>query len=195
MLNNDHRQNLLARADAIASAVHKAWTYLQVLKGMQEGATKESENLLVHQLAFDSIYRAVFDALYAVIGTITDTTRNVESIHNLVKMARTYPIDQDARITIKAALSKIEETEGSPLRRLRNWRHKHTAHHTPEAFTPEFYLENKLELTEIEQGISMLESALSDITYPILHCRYLLRPSTDKVASNCTSLFTSAGAQ
>ncbi|KRA74508.1 hypothetical protein ASD78_13675 [Lysobacter sp. Root667] len=190
MLNDDHRRNLLGRADAIASSVHKAWTYLQVLKGMQEGATKDSENLLAHQIAFDSIYRAVFDALYAVIGTIADTTKNVESIHNLVKMARAYPIDQDARIAIKTALSKIEETDGSPLRRLRNWRHKHTAHHTLEAFTPEFYLENKLELAEVEQGISALDSALSDITYPILGCRYLLRPSTDKVASNCASLFT-----
>lgn len=190
MLNDDHRRNLLVRADAIASSVHKAWMYLQVLNGMHEGATKDPENLLVHQIAFDSIYRATFDALYAVVGTITDTTKSVESIHTLVRMARGYPIDQEARTAIKAALSKIEETDGSPLKRLRNWRHKHTAHHTLEAFTPDFYAENKLDLAEVEQGVGALDVALSDITYPLLGCRYSLRPSTDKVASNCASLFT-----
>jgi hypothetical protein len=190
MLNDDQHSNLRARADAVASSVHRAWMHFQVLRGMQEAASKDSENLLTHAAAFDAIYRAVFDALYIVVGQITDTSSNSESLQTHVRMARQYPVERPKVRRAEAILRSTQARDGSPLHRLNQWRHKHTAHRTLEASTPEFYAENKLDLAEIEQAIGMLDTAISDIAQEVLGYRYENRPSTEVVASNCAALLT-----
>ena len=190
MLNDDQRTNLNARADAVGSSVHRAWMHFQVLSGMQEAASKDPENLLTHPIAFDAIYRAVFDALYVTIGQVTDTSPNVESLHTLVKMARRYPVDRATVTSVEAILASTQLRDGSPLHRLHRWRHKHTAHRTLEASTPDFYAENKLDLAEIEQAIAILDAALSDIAQALLGFRYENRPSTEAIAANCAALLT-----
>jgi hypothetical protein len=190
MLNDDHRTNLRTRADAVSSSVHRAWMHFQVLTGMQEAASNDPENLLRHPIAFDAIYRTVFDALYVIIGPVTDTTRNVESLHTLVKMARGYPIDRAKVKAVELILASTQIRDGSPLHRLHRWRNQHTAHRTLEASTPEFYAENKLHLAEIEQAIATLDTALSDITQALLGFRYDNRPSTEAIAASCAALLT-----
>lgn len=157
---------------------------------MQEGASKDPQNLLEHPIAFDAMYRAVFDALYVAVGAITDTRRDTESLHTLVQMAGRYPIDAGVRASIQSTLLSVQKRDGSPLHRLRRWRDKHAAHRTLEAASPDFYAENRLELAEIEGAIELLELALSDISYALINTRYQLRPSTEAVASNCASLLT-----
>lgn len=189
MLNDDHRRNLNEKADSVGSSIHTAWTYFQILKGLQEAAAHSKEWLLMHSIAFDSIYRAVFDALYVSVGAVTDRARATESINSLVTMARGYPIDESVRIKILKALSDTQNQKGSPLERLKNWRNKHAAHKTAEALTPDFYTENKLNLAEVEAAITILDQALSEIAYALLGNRYSLRPSTENVAANCAALF------
>lgn len=190
MLNDDHISNLRARADAIASSIHRGWMHYQVLRGLQEAASKDPENLLTHPLAFDAIYRAVLDALYVVIGQVTDTSRNTESLHTLVRMARGYPVDRSNVRRIEQILVATQPRDGSPLHRLNRWRHEHTAHRTLEASTLEFYAENKLHLNEIEQAINVLDTALSDMTQELLGYRYEHRSSTAAIAANCAALLT-----
>ena len=190
MLNEDQHTNLKARADAVASSVHRAWMHFQVLQGMQEAASRDPESLLMHPAAFDAIYRAVFDALYVTIGQVTDTTANAESLHTLVKMARRYRVERDVVKSIELVLSSTQLRDESPLHRLQRWRHKHTAHRTLEASSPEFYVDNKLNLAEIEQAISTLDTALSDIAQALLGFRYENRPSTEVIAASCATLLS-----
>lgn len=164
--------------------------HFQVLRGMQEAAVQNPENLATHAIAFDAIYRAVFDAIYVAIGLVTDTSRNVESLHTLVKMARQYPVDRSVVNSIQQILITTQTPDGSPLHRLNRWRNAHAAHRTMEASTPEFYAKNKLALADIEQAIERLDTALSDITEALLGFRYQNRPSTETVAANCVALLT-----
>ena len=162
--------------------------HYQVLRGLQSAASRDPESLLAHPYAFDAIYRAVFDALYVVIGQVTDTSKHTESLHTLVKMARGYPLERPVVRRIEQVLAATQPRDGSPLHRLSRWRHEHTAHRTLAASTPEFYAENRLHLEEIEQAIQTLDTALSDITERILGYRYEHRPSTEPVFSSCDAL-------
>jgi len=164
--------------------------HFQVLSGMQEAASKDPETLLTYPIAIDAIYRAVFDALYVTIGQITDSTPGSESLHTLVKMARRYPVERVTVKSIEQILATTQVRDGSPLHRLYRWRNKHTAHRTLEASTPEFYAENKLNLAEIEQAITALDTALSDIAQALLGFRYENRPSTEKIAASCASILS-----
>jgi hypothetical protein len=188
MLNDDQRSNLKARSDAVSSSVHRAWMHFQVLTGMQEAAQKDPESLLTHPLAFDAIYRAVFDALYVTIGQVTDTSPGSESLHTLVKMARRYPVDRNVVKSLEKVLASTQPRDGSPLHKLNRWRNKHTAHRTLEASTPEFYAANKLNLADIEQAIATLDNAVSDMAHLLLGFRYENRPSTEPVAESCANL-------
>lgn len=190
MLNDDHRSNLRARADAVASSVHRAWMHFQLLRGLAEAAVKNPENLLTYPVGFYAIDLAAFDALYVAVGLVTDTRSDVESLHTLVQMARRYPTDRNVVKRLESTLSSTQLRDDSPLHRLRRWRDKHTAHRTMEASTPEFYAANKLELDEIEQALTTLDSALSDMAQALLGFRYQNRPSTEPIAEICATLLS-----
>lgn len=192
MLSNDQHANLMRRAEAVASSVHQAWMHFQVLHGMQEAASQNPDCLSLHPLAIDAIYRAVFEALHVTVGQITDTTPGSESLHTLVKMARRYPIDRATINVIEKILAKTRARDDSALHRMDRWRNKHVAHRTLEASKPEFYAENKLHLTDVEQAIATLDGALSDIAEAILGFRFELRSSTEKVSPSCKSLLFGA---
>jgi hypothetical protein len=162
--------------------------HYQILVGMQEAAIKDPLSPLTYPAAFDAIYRAVFDALYVVIGQVTDTSKHTESLHTLVKMARGYPVERSVIKQIEKVLQSTQPRDDSPLARLSRWRHLHTAHRTLEASRPQFYSENQLRLGEIEQALSFLGSTLSDITQELLGYRYEHRPSTEAVATSCAAL-------
>jgi len=188
MLNADQLANLRTRSEAVASSVHRAWMHYQILRGLQSAASRDQESLLTHPHAFDAIYRAVFDALYVVVGQVTDTSKHSESLHTLVKMARGYPVQRSVIRELEQILLTTQPRDGSPLHRLHRWRNQHTAHLTLAASTPQFYEENHLRLEEIERAIHVLDIALSDITEELLGHRYDLRQSTEAVFMSCDAL-------
>ncbi|UHQ18362.1 hypothetical protein LVB87_09020 [Lysobacter sp. KIS68-7] len=194
MLNEDHRNNLRGRADAVASSIHLAWTYFQILKGMQEASADDPESPLTHPHAYDAIYRAVFHALYLAVGQVTDTRKDVESLNTLEAMARRYPVEREKVAKVhRVVLGVIRPDSDSPLSRLRRWRDLHAAHRTMDASNPAFYVENKLNLGEVEQAIASLDAALSEISWELLGYRYLNRDSTEVVAASCAALLTRYG--
>jgi len=190
MLNEDQRKNLEVRANAVGSSIHRSWMHFQVLQGLRMAAVRDSDALQRHALAFDAMYRAVFDALYVVLGQAIDSTRTSESIPTLVTLARRYGVDRPVVRRAEKIVESLLPRDGSPLHRLREWRHKHAAHRSMESSTLEFYEQNTLSLDEIEGAISTVENALSDISEMVLGYRYEHRPSTQQIAEDCFALLT-----
>ena len=188
MLSAVQRENLLRRADSVASSVQKALTYLHVLKGIEEGSAWAPENSLAYPFALDAIRLAASDALYAAVGTVVDSRRDVESFHTLATMARHYFSDPVVRRELDTILNQNTWKSGALLMRVEAWRNKYTAHRTLEVARPEFYVSNKLELSDLEAIVTDLDKTLSRMTELLLGFTYQLRRRPEIVQSNCASL-------
>jgi AbiU2 len=189
-MNPDQQSNIENSIRAIGESLFNAWRYLQLLKGLQTGAKEAPDILLTHAIAIDVTYRAAFDALYAVVGTICDRTSGTLSIPNLINMARRYTQDPEVKRALTTAETALKDPKHAPLLKLSNWRHKHVAHRTEESRIADFYANNKLHLGEIEEAIDLLDRVANDISVALTHTHYDWRTAAESVASNCASLLT-----
>lgn len=188
MLSRDHLQNLRMRSDAVASSVHRAWAHFQLLRALREVAVNDPQLAARHHSALSAIYCAAFDALYVVVGQVTDSTRNSESLHTLVRSARSYRVERSVVVRLDQILASTRPDDGSPLYRLSRWRHEFIAHRTRAALNSEFYEANRLHLDEIEEALEVLDTALSDMAEILLKFRYDHRSSTEPIFRSCLSL-------
>jgi len=189
-MNSDQRANIESAVHAVGESIFNAWRYFQLLKGLQQGAKADPDNLLAHAIAIDVAYRAVFDALYAVIGTVCDRTKGTLSLPNLINMGRRYSQDPEQKRVLLSAQAALTDPRYAPLIKLSNWRHQHVAHRTPESRIQEFYTNNKLHLAEVEEAIDMLDRIANDVSVTLTQTRYDWRTATESVADSCASLLT-----
>ena len=193
-MNQDQRQNVDSNIHAIGESVFNAWRYFNLLKGLQAGAKSDPENLLTHAIAIDVMYRAVFDALYAVVGTISDRRTGTLSIPNLINKSRRYSKDPELKRALTLAESMLNDPQQAPLKKLSNWRHEHVAHRTEGGRIPGFYENNKLRLDEVEDSIALLDQIANDLAEALTATRYDWRSATESVASSCESLLSAHAA-
>lgn len=189
-MNPDQQSNIESNIHAIGDSLFDAWRYLHALKGLQAGAKTDPDNLKTHAIAIDAIYRATFDALYAVVGTICDRTRGTFSIPNLIRKTRRYTQDPEVRRVLATAEAALTDPKHAPLLKLGNWRHKHVAHRTEESRIEDFYANNMLQLGEVEEAISLLDQITNEISVVLTSTGYDWRTAAESVASNCASLLT-----
>ena len=189
-MNSDQRRNIENTIHALGDSLFSAWNYLELLKGLQLGARADPENLQVHAISIDVIYRAVFDALYAVIGTVSDRAKGTLSLPNLISIGRRYSQDPEVEQVLGAARQALNDPKHAPLAKLSNWRHQHVAHRTPDSRVEEFYSNNRLQLADVEEAIGMLDRIVNDVSAALTRTCYDWRTAAEPVAGNCASLLT-----
>src|SRR3546814_3593282 len=91
-MNADQEHNIREAVRVIGETLFRAWSYLHVMRGLQRGARANTQRVEKHALALDVIYRALFDALFASVGTVLDRTRSTYSLPNLINMITRYGI-------------------------------------------------------------------------------------------------------
>jgi hypothetical protein len=89
-MNDDQRRNLERLVEALAGALYGAWSYLHVLRGLHNGGKATPEGLQEHAHIIDPLWRGLFDALFAQIGTIVDRTSSTESMPTLFASFKRY---------------------------------------------------------------------------------------------------------
>ena len=189
-MNSDQRANIESAIHAVGESIFNAWRYLQLLKGLQLGAKTDPDNLITHAIAIDVTYRAAFDALYAVVGTVCDKTKGTLSLPNLINMGRRYSQDPEEKRALALSGAALADPKHSPLIKLSNWRHKHVAHRAQESRGQEFYANNKLQLDEVEEAIAILDNITNDVSAALTQTRYDWRTAAEPILDNCASLLT-----
>lgn len=182
-MNADQRNNLEMLVEALATSLYGAWSYAQVLRGFYNGAKAVPEVLNEHAHVTTEIWRALFDALFALIGTIIDRTPNTESLPSLLAMLTRYtPDDPRMRLLQRDLLKRLESNKVPGLRKLEAWRMKAVAHRTPEGKLPSFYTSNQMHLDEIVESLRYLEEILNDFARSVLGTMHIIEPDTDHLA-------------
>jgi hypothetical protein len=164
--DQSHLAVVESTVNELASTLLSAWTYLNLLRGLHEGSRSNPKALESFSLLFDQIWRAIFDALFAKVGTVVDRTPRTHSLPNLVKLVR-KTCGPEHRILLREVESFLAEKAG-PISKIENWRHQAVAHRSQNLAPESFYSENKLELAELELALNQLEQTLNQISLSVL---------------------------
>ncbi len=165
-MNADQHARLEAMVNAISETLFSAWSYFHLLEGFHTGSKSHPVVVQKFERLFDQVWRAVFDGLFSKAGTLIDRTKNTYSLPHLVKLAIRYG-NADLKAVARSVGARLNADDG-PLKKIESWRHEAVAHRTPNARTDIFYKNNKMNLTEVADGLRQLEQLLNELSMEAL---------------------------
>lgn len=165
-MNPDQRKNLETMVEALGESMAQAWGYFYVLKGMHEGAKAAPVSIQRFPWVLQELWRGMFDAFFAKVGTLVDVTSSTHSLPNLITLVRRYGAPELKGLVPEAEACLSDKT-GS-LAKIRNWRHSQVAHRTARGHQDSFYLENKMDMDEIEGVLKQLDGAINRLSWNVL---------------------------
>jgi hypothetical protein len=165
-MNPDQRKNLEAMVEALGKSMAQAWSYFYVLKGIHEGAKASPEVVQRFSWLLEQLWRGMFDAFFAKVGTLIDATTSTYSLPNLITLVRRYG-DSDLKGLIPEAEACMADKAGA-LAKIRNWRHMQVAHRTLQGDGDSFHEENKMGMAEIEGALEQLDEAINHLSWNVL---------------------------
>lgn len=165
-MNPDQRKNLEAMVEALGKSMAQAWSYFYVLKGVHEGSKASPSVTQRFPWLLEQIWRGMFDAFFAKVGTLVDVTSSTYSLPSLITLVRRYG-DSELRSLIPEAEACMSDKAG-PLAKIKNWRHAQVAHRTSRGDADSFHVENKMNLVEIEGALKRLDEAINHLSWHVL---------------------------
>ncbi len=165
-MNADQRKNVDEMVEALGRSMARAWSYFYVLKGFHEGAKASPEVGGKFGWLLTEVWRGLFDAFFAKVGTLIDASSSTYSLPNLIKLVRRYG-DADLKALIPEAEACLSEQAG-PIAKIRNWRHAHVAHRTTRGDQDAFYAENSMNLAQIDVALKQLNEAINHLSWNVL---------------------------
>lgn len=168
-MNADQHTNFETMVNAISETLFSAWSYFHLLEGFHAGSKSHPVVVQKFDRLFDQVWRAVFDGLFSKVGTLIDRTKNTYSLPHLVKLAIRYG-EADLKTVARSVEVRLNADDG-PLKKIESWRHQAVAHRTPDGRADVFYKNNKMNLSEVADGLRQLEQLLNELSEEALRVR------------------------
>lgn len=189
-MNPDQRANLDAMVLALGKAMGQAWSYIYLLEGIHEGSKASPSVIERFPWFLEQLWRGIFDALFAKVGMLIDSTASTYSLPNLIILVRRYG-DAELKALIPEAEACLSE-KGSALAKIKNWRHFNIAHRTAKGDEDSFYTDNKMNLREIEGALDQLDEAINHLSWNVLSLRSDTKSAFEPLIEEGKALFLSA---
>lgn len=186
-MNADQRANIDAMVRTLAESLFSAWSYLHLLQGFHQGSKAHPVVVQEFDRLFDQVWRAIFDGLFAKVGTLIDRTKGTYSLPSLLTIVRRH-----GALELKMAAKEIEtrlNTRDGPLAKIKSWRHQVVAHRTPNGREAVFYASNKMNLDEIAAGLSQLEELVNKISFEALRVHNDTETGSEDLVQQGVALF------
>ena len=117
-LTEEQKANLEAEGEALNSVLYSAWRYYYLLRGFHQGSNNHPKALERCPAALAEIWRGVFWALMATIGTLIDRSRNTHSLPTVLAMIRRYFGSDSDLVNLAAEIStKLKASDYTHRRR------------------------------------------------------------------------------
>jgi hypothetical protein len=187
-INSDHQADIEKSIDILCESLFSAWGYFHLLQGLHEGSKIHRSVIKKFDHLFDQIWRAGFDGLFSMTGTIIDRTKATYSLPGLITKIR-KAADTDLLNEINLIENMLNAKEG-PLTKIGLWRNKIVAHRTKEGKDPSFREQNSLKLPDIADALLQLSDALNKISFFTINRMNDTKSGTQELVTQGVALFT-----
>ena len=191
-MNEDQKDNIGAAILELGQSLASAWSYFFLLRGIDQGSRQSPEVVNRFGALYDRAWHAIFDGFFAKVGTLLDNTKGTHSLPNLVTLIRRYGSSDLKKLIpeVEACLAK----KNCPLAKLQSWRHSAVAHNAANRRDPDFYVDNRMTLTEIEGALAQLEDLLNHLSWNVLAIHNDTRSGFESIVDDGKALFACAAA-
>lgn len=188
-MNPEQKANIDSAVRALSESLFAAWSYLHLLRGLHKGGRDNPVVLKRFGGLLDQAWRAIFDGLFAKVGTLMDSTKSTHSLPNLVTLIHRYG-DSNLKQLLPEIEAFLSEKSGT-LAKIKNWRHEAVAHRTVRGRDETFHINNQMSLAEIEGALTLLEEALNHLSREVLGIHNDTRNGSIDLVEEGRSLFAS----
>ena len=188
MLNEQQTANLEAAGEALNNTLHSAWTYFFLLRGFHRGAHNHPKALERCPEALTELWRSLFWALFATVGTILDRTRDTHSLPTVLTMIRRYfGSKSDMAKLATEILARLQAQDGLSCK-LNDWRHRVVAHNARDGIL--VFGTSRMDLDEMEQILDQLTELVDDAIWNCLAVAYTnIKESAHEYEQHGESMF------
>lgn len=176
-MDSNQQHNLEKTIDALCENLAYAWEYYHVLEELHEEAVASDSKVGRFPHLMNSIWSALFDALFLRLNHFVDKSKNVYSFYRLFKLINRH-LSSDKILVSKISedIGRIDKEAVPVIQKIVNWRKQVVAHLTPSSQDSNFYVQNKMHLFEIKK---FLELSIEILDY---YSVTILKRSTDTVS-------------
>lgn len=188
-MNSDQKANIDVAVIALSESLSSAWGYFHLLRGLHEGGRENPEVLKRFGELFNQAWQAIFEGLFAKVGTLLDKTKSTYSLPNLVINVRRYG-DADMKQLLPEVEACLSDND-SLLAKIKSWRHEAVAHYPLSGRDDEFYTNNKMNLDDLESALRQLEDILNHLSWNVLRIHNDTSTGSAGMVKEGRSLFAS----
>ena len=193
-MNINSKRNIEESIDGLCENLVWTWAYYRALSGLHEVAKASPGLLDPYQQLISCLYHGLFDALFLKINHFVDSSKGASGLPSLFKLLRRYcPKDKDLLNQIRQDEKRLSEEAN--LHKIGKWRNEVVAHLTRSHRVSEFFTENRLNLSEIQDVISFLENTIETYSERLLQRVNDTRNPSVKVAGEVAALLTARAAE
>ncbi len=166
-MNTDQQKNIEDAIDNLCENLVWTWAYYRALAGLHKLA-KDSPKLLEPYPEFIScLYHGLFDALFLKLSHFVDSSKGASGIPSMFKLLRRYYLN-DKSLIDQIKIDDKSLSEKTNMRKISNWRNQIVAHLSHTIHDSDFFNDNKLHLSEIQDLIIFFESMINTYSKKLL---------------------------
>lgn len=194
VMNASQQKNIEEAIDNLCENLVWTWAYYHTLSGLHKVA-KDLPTLLDPYPQFIScLYHGLFDALFLKLHHFVDSSKGASGFPSLFKLLRRYCPDDNALLD-QIRIDEESLSKEANVHKITNWRNQVVAHLTRSHRDSEFFADNRLHFSEIQELIAFLESTIETYSKRLLQRVNDTRYPSMAVAQEIANLLTRRDAE
>ena len=182
------RLRLMTMLHAVVHSQDIAWTNFHILRGIANAYLGRPQVGSFDRLV-PKLRVALFDALFAAIGTLIDRTSGTSSLHQLAVLLKRDTSENTK--SVQELIYQLSSPKEGPIFKIMQWRNLRVAHRTELGRDYEFFEKNRISLAEIERALKAIDAAVVELTTIYFNVHQSVRGSSKHLIADAES-FVSA---
>jgi hypothetical protein len=166
-MNEEQKRNVEQTIDDLCENLVWACAYFKVLSGLHLVAKASGPRLDSYPQLLSCLYHGMFDCLFIKINNFFDRRTEACGFPRLFKLLRRYTGD-DTKLMAQVARDESRLKDYLSIEKVKNWRDEITAHLTQSYRSPDFFISNKLHLSELETLLNFVEQTVQSYSFKML---------------------------
>jgi hypothetical protein len=161
-LDANHRRNIESTIDALCGSLCTAWSYLLLLRSLRDAVHQRPLMNKRFGSIINQYWQALWDALFARIGTFYDRTSGTHSLPTLLTLLRRTKVPGFIALALTA--QSLVNDPGESAKRILRWRNEVIGHRVASLVAPQFDEEARLHLDDVKVVLEQLENCLNALS-------------------------------
>jgi hypothetical protein len=161
-MDSNQRANIQRTIKSLCDSLHSAWHYVLLLKSFQDAYHQHERMNGQYGRVVNQFWAALWDALFARIGTYYDRTPGTHSIPTLMKQLRRSK--DPSLVALAANTDRVLQSTAAVTARFLRWRNEVVGHNSSTLLADQFNRETVVHIGDAELLLQQVEDIANAVS-------------------------------